>query len=138
MKIKPFLVEICILDDHIKTYEDILQCCDSYIAVLTKEQLDEWVAHFKKVVTSDTYMNSYMYGSCTLAFQVGDDILVTVSDAGGEYLYDVFREYCEANDIDCQFVIDSLDCDGIDLDEIYTGEIDNNDTLLKLLHQIYN
>jgi hypothetical protein len=117
-----------------ETLDRLLEVCDSYIAVLTPEQVDEWLAQFEKHVDFEFTD----FGSATLVFDIGGKLLVTVSDSGGESASGEFYNFCEENNITCQFVIDSLDCTGLEVDEIYTGADKDNKRLLKLLHKVFN
>lgn len=120
--------------DEDETLDRLLEVCDSYIAVLTPEQVDEWLDQFEQHVDFEFTD----FGSATLVFDIGGKLLVTVSDSGGESASGEFYNFCEENDITCQFVIDSLDCTGLEVDEIYTGADKDNKRLLKLLHKVFN
>lgn len=137
MKIKPVREKTIVYHD-VATYENILECCDSYIAVLNQEQIDMWFNKFEEISASEDAQEYTDFGTTSLVFEVDDKNLVVVSDSGGEYSSGYFAEFCESHNIDCQFIIDSLECEGIDLDEIYTGDIEENKNILKLLHKIYN
>jgi hypothetical protein len=135
MKLTPIQqVVINHYDDEKMTLEQVFECCDSYIAVLTQEQLDEWLSMFE----SDADPEYTDFASATVVFNVDGKLLTIVSDSGGESASGEFSEFCEENGIACQFVIDSLDCEGVDVEDIYTGEYDNNIELLTLLHKVYN
>lgn len=67
---------------------------------------------FEEITSKDDAQEYTDFGSTSLVFEVDGKNLVVV--------------------------IDSLDCEDIEVDEIYTGEIDNNVELLTLLHQVYN
>jgi hypothetical protein len=137
MKLQPVKEKTAIFYD-VETYEDILQCCDSYIAVLDQSQIDSWFKTFNEITSKDDAQEYTEFGSTSLVFEVDGKNLVVVSDSGGEFAGGYFAEFCEENNIEYQFVIDSLDCEDIEVDEIYTGEIDDNVELLTLLHKVYN
>lgn len=81
---------------------------------------------FDEITSKDDAQEYTDFGSTSLVFEVDGKNLVVASDSGGEFAGGYFAEFCEENGIEFQFVIDSLDCEGIEVDEIYTDEIDNN------------
>jgi hypothetical protein len=126
-----------ILDPSVSSDEDLIfQVCDSAIAVLTPDLLKEWLMEFKTIVENIQEID--VYATMTRAFDIEGQILVTVSDNGGELLVPDFEEFCEKRDIPCQPIIDSLDCTDVPVEDIYTGSYDDNVDLLTLLHKVYN
>jgi len=120
------------------SYEDIIECCDSYAAVLTAHQIKDWMEEFDRICNDETSKDYCDFGTATAIFQIDDKNLVIVSDSGGELSSDEFYTFCENNKIDCQFIIDSFDCNDIEVDEIYTGECEDNMEILTLVHKIFN
>jgi hypothetical protein len=119
---------------------DLLEVCDSVIAVLTPAQLAEWIIDFgaawpEDIINTD---EATLDGSILQVFDIAGVLFVTVSDSGDEWKSAAFEEFCKDRDIACQGIVDSLDCEGISVEEIYTGECDDNSELLKLLHKVYN
>lgn len=117
--------------------DSFFQCCDSVVAVLTPTQIMEWLEVFNKSV-QDPEADQFSDGTTTQIFDIDGVSLVVVADTGGEFATGEFQLFCEDRDIPSQFIIDSLECEGIAPDEIYTGEYDNNLYLLSLVHRIYN
>jgi hypothetical protein len=121
---------------------DLLEVCDSVMAVLTSNQLDVWSLVWSTIteVGSDEVDGAVEWtdGSVFQVFDIDGKLLVIVSDSGGEWISEQFAEFCENNKIEFQRKVDSLDCEGIEVDEIYTGEMDDNPVLLELLHKVYN
>ncbi len=142
MKLQPIIEKTVIFNDYDTNDTDFLETCmdscDSFIAVLTKEQLDNWLAIFDKVVSQDDMGEYVEFGSRTMVFDIDGKLFTVVSDSGGEGSTGYFCAFCDENEIEHQFVIDSVNCEGIAVDEIYTGEYDNNLDLLTLLHKVYN
>ena len=73
-----------------------------------------------------------------VAHKVGNLELWRCGDSGGENASGEFYQFCEDNGIDCQFVIDSVDVSGIEVDDIYTGGNYDSLELLTLLHKVFN
>lgn len=121
-------------DDEELTLDQATECCDSYIAVLTQDQVNEWLSKFEAAADSE-YTD---FASSTAVFEIDGKLLTVVSDSGGESATGEFYAFCEQNNIAYQFVIDALDCKGVAVEEIYTGEVENNMELLELLHKVYN
>lgn len=117
---------------------NILECCDSSVAVLSLEQVSNWIHEFKKIATAEDAGDYCAYGSSTLVFDIDGQLLVVVSDSGGELAGGLFMEFCRDLEIPCQFIIDSLECTGVEIEDIYTGEMEDNIELLTLVHKIYN
>lgn len=138
MKLVPVKEKTVFFNDDDETIETLIQCCDSYIAVLTQEQVDEWFDTFEKIVSAVDAGNFTDFGSTTLVFDIDSKLFTIVSDSGGENASGEFYQFCEDNDIECQFVIDSIDCTGISIDEVYTGEMYDSVELLTLLHKVFN
>ena len=139
MKIKPIREKtVSFGEDENITYEDVIECCDSYMAVLTQEQIDKWFEEFEQISASKEAAEYTEFGTTTMVFEVDGKNLVVVSDSGGEYASGEFLDFCNHHQIDCQFAIDSLDCEGVDIDDIYTGSSDDNQELLTLIHKVYN
>lgn len=142
MKLQPIIEKTVIFNDYDANDTDFLETCmdscDSFIAVLTKEQLDNWLALFDKVVSQDDMGEYVEFGSRTMVFDIDGKLFTVVSDSGGEGSTGYFCSFCEENEIERQFVIDSVNCEGIAVDEIYTGGYDDNLDLLTLLHKVYN
>lgn len=138
MKLTPIREKTVFFNDDDETLETLIQCCDSYVAVLTPEQVDEWFDIFEKVVSAEDAGEFTDFGSTTLVFDIDGKLFTIVSDSGGESSTGEFYQFCEDNSIVYQFVIDSVDCTGIAVDEIYTGECEDNLELLTLLHQVFN
>jgi len=137
MKIQPSYSKYFVFDDY-STAESLLECCDSVVAVMNDEQLNEWVKQFESICMEpdvDEYCES---GTITNVFDVDNKKLVVVSDSGGELATAEFEEFCNDRKIPAQFIIDSLDCTDCEVDEIYTGCIDDNQELLEMVHKLYN
>lgn len=134
MKLTPIHQDVINHSDDDYSLDQVFECCDSYIAVLTQDQVDEWLSQFETAADSE-FTDA---ASATAVFEIDGKLLTVVSDSGSESASGVFYEFCEENGIEHQFVIDSLDCTGVDVEEIYTGEYDNNTELLELLHKVYN
>jgi hypothetical protein len=118
---------------------DLLEVCDSVIAVLTAKQLEEWTSKFNELTKADTYVNEgWTWGSVLQVFDIDNKLFTIVSDACGEWMAEVFAEFCTDNNIAHQGVIDSLDCENMPVEDIYTGAADDDPELLALLHKVYN
>ena len=138
MRLLPVKEKTVFFNDNDENLETLIQCCDSYIAVLTQEQVDEWFATFEKIVSAVDTGNFTDFGSTTLVFDIDGKLFTIVSDSGGENASGEFYQFCEDNCIDGQFVIDSVDISGIEVDDIYTGENYDSLELLTLLHKVFN
>jgi hypothetical protein len=138
MKLKPVKEKTVFFNNSDETLETLIQCCDSYVAVLTPDQVEEWFGTFDKIVSAVDAENFTDFGSTTLVFDIGGKLFTIVSDSGGENASGEFYQFCEDNNIECQFVIDSFDCTGISIDEIYTGEYNYSLELLTMLHKVFN
>lgn len=127
-------------DENDPSYVDgAFQCCDSVIAVLTQAQIDAWLAEFDKIATAEDATEYCDFGTTTQVFDIDGELLVTVSDSGGELASGEFQVWCEENGIEFQPVIDGLYCEGDAVEDIYTGTGgDDNMELLTLLHKIFN
>lgn len=133
MKLTPVETKVVVPDDE--TLDDvIIECCDSYIAVLDNQQVMEWMNQYESHVNFDYTV----YGSSTMVFDIDGKNLVVVSDSGGESASGAFAAFCEEHGIEHQFVIDSLDCTDVAVEDIYTGADEDNMDLLKLLHKVFN
>lgn len=137
MNIEPHTVKQVVFDD---SFEDPFDCCDSVVAALSGEQLQTWLDIFEEKIQNEEAAEYCDFGTRTAVFDIDGQTFVAVSDSGGEWMTAEFQEFCETNNIPSQFVIDSLDCSDVDVDDIYTGcmEEDENKDLLRLLHKIYN
>lgn len=135
MKLKPIQQIIYRYDDG--DY-DLLECCDSVIAVLTQEQLTRWLDSFKTIGTDPEASDFCDSGTTTVVFDIDGEILVIVADSGGELASGMFEVWCEENDIECQAIVDSPDCTDVDVEDIYTGAYEDNQKLLGMLHRVYN
>lgn len=144
MKFEPVIKEVKIFEDlrpelHPVKTEDLYMCCDSVVAVLTQEQIEEWLPLFKDIVDDDSAPSFCAYHSSTLVFDIDGSLLVVVSDAGGELASSEFTTFCEERSIESQFIIDSLDCTDVEVEDIYTGMVGpDNLYLLGLVHKLYN
>lgn len=138
MKLTPVREKTVFFNDNDESVDMLLECCDSYIAVLTPEQVDKWFDIFENFVSTEDVGEFTDFGSTTLVFDIDGKLFTIVSDSGGEGATGEFYQFCEDNNVEKQFVIDSVDCTGIEVDEIYTGEYDNNEELLTLLHRVFN
>ena len=119
--------------------ESIIQdCCDSAIAVLTPAQIQEWIEKFTDLILADEASEYLEYGASTSSFKIDNELLVVVSDSGGEYTVDEFVDFCKNKNIQYQIIVDTIDCTGVSVEEIYTGEYDKDIKLLTLLHAVYN
>ena len=123
-------------DDIVASLDDILECCDSTMAILSKDQIDEWMSRFDSIIEDDDV--DYADGTATMVFDIDGQYLVVVSDSGGEFASGDFYEFCENLHIDAQTVVDSIDCTDISVDEIYTGQMEDNEEILSLLHKVFN
>jgi hypothetical protein len=134
MKITPTKFKSHVFSDEHSSFE----CCDSVIAVLNDAQIKQWLNQFDEIA-SDPESKEFAEACITQVFDIDNKLLTIVSDSGGEISTAIFRDFCNENGVDCQFVIDSFDCTYTDAPEdIYTGEMDNNIELLTLLHKIFN
>lgn len=138
MKLTPIREKTVFFNDSDDTIDLLLECCDSYIAVLTPKQVDKWFGIFEKIVSAEDAGEFTDFGSTTLVFDIDGKLFTIVSDSGGESSTGEFYQFCEDNGITYQFVIDSVNCKGVDVAEIYTGEYESNEELLNLLHQVFN
>lgn len=139
MKIKPIREKtVSFNEGETVTFEQVIECCDSYIAVLTQDQIDKWFTIFEEVTTAEDAAEFTDFGSTTLVFDIDGQLLTIVSDSGGENASGEFYQFCEDNGIEYQFVIDGIDCSDCEIDEIYTGVYDDNQALLALLHKVFN
>lgn len=142
MKIQPKIEKSHFFDEDETdpSYVDgVFQCCDSVIAVLTQDQIDEWLVLFDEIATAEDAAEYCSYGTTTQVFDIDGALLVTVSDSGGELAAGEFQVWCEENGIEFQPVIDGLYCTGDSVEDIYTGTGgDDNMELLTLLHRIFN
>lgn len=135
MKLTPAIQKVINHNDNtVLSFEEVTECCDSYVAVLKPSQVDKWLSQFDSAADPDFTD----FASGTFVFEVDDKLLTIVSDSGGESATGAFCEFCVDHNIPYQFVIDGLDCEGIGVEDIYTGEYENNMELLELLHKIYN
>lgn len=135
MKLSPIKSKTCFFDAD---QTDIFECCDSVVAVLTDDLIDEWMLEFKSIVDDDDAADYCAGGSTTQVFDIDGENLVVVADSGGELASGDFQVFCEDHEIPYQFIIDSLDCTDIPVDEIHTGMVDDNVELLKMVHKLYN
>jgi hypothetical protein len=117
---------------------DLLECCDSVIAVLTSDQLAEWTIVFNLLTEDTEEFVDFSDGTVMQVFDIDDKLFTIVSDTAGEWAAEEFREFCKLHAIIHQGVVDSLDCEDIAVEDIYTGEMDDYPELLKLLHNVYN
>lgn len=135
MKLKPIQHVVYRYDDD--DY-DLLECCDSAVAVLTEAQVAEWLKLFDDIGTDPEAADFCDFGTVTAVFDIDGEYLVVVADSGGELAAGEFEVWCEENNIPCQPIVDSLDCTDVDVEDIYTGAMDDNLDLLKLVHRLYN
>ena len=143
MKLQPTAAYATLFDDKFREpvtgdkVAYIIQCCDSVIAVLSDEQLAEWLGQAAEYVEYPE-ARDYTDGFATLVFDVEGEQLVAVVDTGGEYLSGAFYEFCEGEGVKFQSIVDSLDVTDVPVRDIYTGAEKDNRKLLKLLHKIFN
>jgi hypothetical protein len=52
MKLKPVKEKTVFFNNSDETLETLIQCCDSYVAVLTPDQVGEWFGIFEKIVSA--------------------------------------------------------------------------------------
>jgi hypothetical protein len=137
LKLTPIVNETCRVTSN--TSIDLLEVCDSVIAVLSPEQLEEWTSKFNKLTKADIYVNEgWTWGSVLQVFDINNQMLTIVSDACGTWMTEEFQEFCTDNNITHQGIVDSLDCEDVPVEDIYTGEMDDHPELLELLHKVYN
>lgn len=134
---KPILIKYFIFAEN-ESADSISECCDSVIAVLSKDQIDKWLIKFDEIGLASDAIQFCDIGTITSVYNVDEKLLVVVSDAGGELASGEFSIFCDENNIVSQFIVDSIDCTGTPVDEIYTGDDSNNLELLTLLHKVYN
>jgi hypothetical protein len=117
---------------------DLLEVCDSVIAVLSPKQLEEWTIAFNLLTEDTTEFEDFSDGTVMQVFDINDKLLTIVSDSAGEWAAEEFREFCKHHKIIHQGIVDSLDCEDVPVEDIYTGEMDDHPELLELLHKVYN
>ena len=140
MKLTPVREQTVVFDSSTgDTVADIFECADSYVAVLTPKQIDQWFEKFANIVSDENAAEYCDGGTTTAVFDIDGTLLTVVSDSGGELAGGDFSLFCEELKIENQFIIDSMDCTGVDVEDIYTGTGgDDYIELLKLVHKIYN
>jgi len=112
-------------------------CCDSVIAVLTDDEVEQWF-DIQENILHDGYDDYDLYWTGSFLFIIDGKNFMVVSDAGEQYSVAKFHDFCENGNIQFQYVIDGLECEGIEVHQIYTGECEDNLELLSLLHKVYN
>jgi len=132
----PVIDQTVVFDE---TTGETYEVCDSVIAVLADDEITEWLGEFAELLT-DPEIAEFLYSCSTRVFDIDGQKLVIVADSGGEFTSADFVEFCESREIAYQSVIDTPDCTGIEVDEIYTGQDpdDDNIELLTLLHKVFN
>jgi hypothetical protein len=117
---------------------DLLECCDSVIAVLSPDQLREWAIAFNLLTADTEEFEDFSDGTVMQVFVIDHKLFTIVSDTAGEWTAEEFAEFCVRHEITHQGIVDSLDCTGVPVEDIYTGESDDYPELLELLHKVYN
>tara|TARA_R110000850_G_scaffold104174_1_gene214481 strand:+ start:551 stop:982 length:432 start_codon:yes stop_codon:yes gene_type:complete len=119
-------------------YDDLMECCDSVIAVLSFDQLGEWTIAFNLLTADTEEFEDFSDGTVMQVFDIDDKLFTIVSDSAGEWAAEEFSEFCVSHGITHQGIVDSLDCTGVPVEDIYSGEYDDFPELLELLHKVYN
>jgi len=138
MKNPDFLIYKNYADNDELTPDQIIECCDSAVAVLTKEDLKDWLEIYN-VLSNEEDAAQFCEGhTATMTFMIEEKLLVCVIDSGGEISSGEFVLFCQARNITVQTIVDSLNFNGCAIDEMYTGQMDNDPELMRLIHQITN
>lgn len=144
MKIEPYFVEtVCNTNDPNENWanaspDKLIECCDSVVAVLTDDQIADWLTEFRaETVVFDTKEWFDEYAS-TMIFEINGEKLVVVVDGGMVGMADCFHAFCVEENITCQGIVDSLDFEDVEVDDMYTGYDEDNQHLLTLVNAITN
>jgi hypothetical protein len=119
--------------------EELYDISDNTVAVLSDGQINEWMIVFDGIIY-DPEFDDCDYGyAVTEVFEIDGEKLVVVADSGMVTgANDAFEMFCNQRNIPCQPIVDSLDCTDVDVEDIYTGAMNDNLDLLKLVHRLYN
>lgn len=118
--------------------QDLFDCCDTVVAVLSPEQTAEWLAQFKVLANEEDAADYCEMGTLTAVVQAGDTPLTMVCDSGGEIATEAFSAWCEERRIPHQFMVDSPNVTGVALEDINTGMAKDDPVLVALLHRAFN
>jgi hypothetical protein len=119
--------------------EDFYEISDNTVAVLSDGQIDEWMIVFDGIIYDPDLDDCDEGYAVTEVFDIDGEKLVIVADSGMVTgANDKFEMFCNQRDIPCQPIVDSLDCTDVDVEDIYTGAMDDNPDLLALVHRLYN
>ncbi len=135
---QPIFLKYVSYYNEVLTPHDLIHCCDSEFAVMDQKDIDEWLVIFDQVSSREDaseYCDSY---TTTMVFEIEDKKLVCVSDSGGDLCAGVFGEFCENKGIKHQFIIDGFDYEYYSIDDMYSGQVDDDPELMRLIHQITN
>jgi hypothetical protein len=123
---------------HTDVSIDLLDACDSVMAILTASQLEQWTSKFNERAAAAIWINAgWTWGSVLQVFDIDDQLFTIVSDSCGTWMTEKFQEFCTDNKIAQQEVLDYLDCENVPVEDIALGEGDCP-ALLEFLHKIYN
>lgn len=106
----------------------LFEVCDSVIALLAPEQIDEWFDRINNIPRSD----EYGVGICV--FEVDGKQLTIICDSGMFGVAENFHEFCQENDIPSYYILDSpVIGDYDDLGDFYIHPDDNPEQVEELL-----
>ena len=138
MKTPTFLTYKNFSDEVDLTPEQIIECCDSAVAVLDENLLAEWLEIFAGISNMEDAAEYCDFCTATMTFMIEGKLLVCVIDSGGELCSGDFAAFCEERGIPVQTIVDTLVFEGCSIDEMYTGQMEDNPELMRLVHQITN
>lgn len=125
-------------DEDELTPEQIIECCDSAVAVLVNEDLKDWLEIFEKLSNDEEAADFCEFFTATMTFMIEEKTLVCVIDSGGEISSGEFVLFCQDRNIPVQPIVDTLDFNGCSIDEMYSGQMDDDPELMRLIQQITN
>lgn len=125
-------------EDTESDFESLLMCCDSASAILTDDQLAEWLIEFRTHANAPEAPQYCDFFTATAAFDIEGHQLVCVIDSGGEVTSGYFQVFCEDRSISVQTIVDTLDFTGAEVSEMYTGTYNNYPDILSLVNKISN
>jgi hypothetical protein len=144
MNIQPYFIEtICNPADPEKNWatatpDELIECCDSMVAVLTDAEIINWVIEFRAAAADLNTTEWYGDYASTMIFEISGEKLVVVVDGGMVGLADAFEAFCLNSNITCLGFVDSLDFADVDVDDMYTGYVEDDRHLLTLVNAITN
>lgn len=119
-------------------FSSLLSCCDSASAILTDDQLAEWLVEFRTHANAPEAPQYCDFFTATVVFDIDGHQLVCVIDSGGEVTNGLFQLFCEDHSIAVQSIVDTLDFTGVDVSDMYTGTYNNYPDILRLINKISN